>query len=360
MKKLLILLFAAAVVGIAVSSDKDGGTGAPNAEGAPAATGGAHSISGGSPAVDEAPAPAAMRPRETVSERPAPASAVSPPRMLVARADGADAGAAKPAAAGDVKAAAEPVAVSAPDPVPAVLNEPAARALARADALVAEGKRVEARKILSALYLALAGQEARTVRDKLDAINRELVFNPRCVEGATVYTVVGGDTLTVIGGKTHVHWRLIARLNGMKEPYRMRVGRSLKVITGKPSIVAWKSEFRLALFVDGAYIREYPIGIGKDGKTPVGEFVIDNMVIRAPWTAPDGRIIRYGEPGYQLGERWLAFKDQPGANGLGIHGTPDSDTVGKQSSNGCLRMKNADVMELYDFTVLGTKVEIRG
>ena len=41
-----------------------------------------------------------------------------------------------------------------------------------------------------------------------------------------------------------------------------------------------------------------------------------------------------------------------------IHGTPDSTDMGKIGSHGCVRMRNADVIELFDLVEAGTKVFI--
>lgn len=41
-----------------------------------------------------------------------------------------------------------------------------------------------------------------------------------------------------------------------------------------------------------------------------------------------------------------------------IHGTPDSEPVGEARSHGCIRMRNADLVELYDLVPAGTQVEI--
>lgn len=41
-----------------------------------------------------------------------------------------------------------------------------------------------------------------------------------------------------------------------------------------------------------------------------------------------------------------------------IHGSPDSIEMGKPGSIGCIRMRNSDLMELFDFTRVGTQVEI--
>lgn len=64
---------------------------------------------------------------------------------------------------------------------------------------------------------------------------------------------------------------------------------------------------------------------------------------------------------------WLSGKE-PGFNRLGqvdtmrraiyIHGTPDSVEMGKPGSHGCIRMRNADIVELFDLVPVRTPVEI--
>jgi L,D-transpeptidase YbiS len=43
-----------------------------------------------------------------------------------------------------------------------------------------------------------------------------------------------------------------------------------------------------------------------------------------------------------------------------IHGTPDSVPMGIPDSHGCIRMRNADIVELFDLVPAGTEVEIIG
>jgi lipoprotein-anchoring transpeptidase ErfK/SrfK len=64
---------------------------------------------------------------------------------------------------------------------------------------------------------------------------------------------------------------------------------------------------------------------------------------------------------------WLSGKEI-GKNRLGnidsmqryiyIHGTPDNVALGQATSHGCVRMHNADVIELFDFVAVGTPVLI--
>jgi len=41
-----------------------------------------------------------------------------------------------------------------------------------------------------------------------------------------------------------------------------------------------------------------------------------------------------------------------------IHGTPDSTPLGKPGSRGCVRMRNAELVELFDLVKVGTEVRI--
>jgi len=225
-------------------------------------------------------------------------------------------------------------------------------------ALIDEGKRVEARAALTELYLEGEKPVREAARKLLDDINRELVFNPACTEGARIHVVKRNEFLATIGKKYGVNWRMIARINGIKPPYPIRVGQQLKIIPGKTSILVRKGDFALALFIDRAFIKEYPIATGENDKTPAGTFVIEECLERPVWYPPEGGIIKYGEKENPLGERWLGFANKPGANGLGIHGTNEPESIGTKCTNGCLRMLNRDVIELYDFVGKGTTVKI--
>jgi len=60
--------------------------------------------------------------------------------------------------------------------------------------------------------------------------------------------------------------------------------------------------------------------------------------------------------GYGLtGERWMTFAHGDGWT-VGIHGTPQPQLLGQAVSGGCIRMRNADVIRVYDRVHLGTTV----
>ena len=60
---------------------------------------------------------------------------------------------------------------------------------------------------------------------------------------------------------------------------------------------------------------------------------------------------------------WLEGIEERNANTqsryIYIHGTNDEQTIGQRGSHGCVRMRNADVVELFDIVAAGTPVWIR-
>ena len=112
----------------------------------------------------------------------------------------------------------------------------------------------------------------------------------------------------------------------------------------------------------GRHIIRAKIGAGAQpntvfrGRRPTGE--IFNETLRQEFPERDWILTRI---------LWLSGKE-PGLNRLGsvdtmrryiyIHGCPDADIMGAPSSHGCIKMRNTDVIELFDCVDVGTQVEI--
>ena len=63
------------------------------------------------------------------------------------------------------------------------------------------------------------------------------------------------------------------------------------------------------------------------------------------------------EPTNPLGERWIGFAHGEGWT-IGIHGTPNPELLGQAVSHGCVRMRNEDVVRIYERVQLGTAVTV--
>ncbi len=102
----------------------------------------------------------------------------------------------------------------------------------------------------------------------------------------------------------------------------------------------------------------YPIAVGRQGwETPKGEFEVFQMIEDPSWQHPwNGSIVPPG-PDNPLGRRWIGFWTD-GVNAIGFHGTPNESLVGQAVSHGCIRMKNADVQNLFAMVGNGTTVTV--
>jgi len=106
----------------------------------------------------------------------------------------------------------------------------------------------------------------------------------------------------------------------------------------------------------------YGIGVGREGFTWSGVKNIDRKVEWPDWHPPAEMIARQpylprfmaGGPGNPLGARAMYL----GGSLYRIHGTSDPSSIGKHVSSGCIRMLNADAIDLYDRAPLGAKVVV--
>jgi len=175
----------------------------------------------------------------------------------------------------------------------------------------------------------------------------EKLFSPAPSPESEFYTVQPGDSLTKIAGKFNIPYTFIMKINNLKDS-TIRAGRRLKVPKGEVSIWVDKNAFWLGVFLDDYFVKGYNIGIGRHDKTPVGTFVVKDKLIDPTWYPPDGGEIPAGDPANELGTRWIGLEDTAEFTGYGIHGTIKPDTIGKSASNGCIRLVNEEVEELFD------------
>nr|WP_236932773.1 L,D-transpeptidase [Geosporobacter ferrireducens] len=101
-----------------------------------------------------------------------------------------------------------------------------------------------------------------------------------------------------------------------------------------------KAAFTLTLYHNENVVKTYPVAIGKPSTpTPEGTFSTVNKQVN---------------PGGPFGTRWIGLSKPS----YGIHGTSNPASIGTMASNGCIRLHNRDVNELFNFVPVGTTVRI--
>ena len=228
---------------------------------------------------------------------------------------------------------------------------------------------VEQARLLSQAVLCGAldpSSESKAYEALLDA-NRRGILNPRMPGLCSQVTVEKGESLWVIcrkvakDGNAGCTPGLIRLVNGMSSDH-LRAGAKLKIPNVPVSVIVEKPRYRLSVMFGDVLLKRYQVGLGKDNKTPEGDFTIKTRLIDPPWFKPGVGEIAPDHPENVLGTRWLGFAEKDGfpeAATFGIHGTREDHSIGTQSSNGCVRMHNAEVEELFEWIGEGVKVTIR-
>jgi lipoprotein-anchoring transpeptidase ErfK/SrfK len=134
------------------------------------------------------------------------------------------------------------------------------------------------------------------------------------------------------------------------------------------TIVVDPANHYLYLVLSNGKARRYGVGVGKAGLTFKGAATIARKAKWPSWTPTQnmirrepGKYAKYaggvpGGPGNPLGARALYLYRNNKDTYFRIHGTTQPNSIGRSVSNGCIRMINDHVKDLYERVPTGTKV----
>lgn len=227
-----------------------------------------------------------------------------------------------------------------------------------------KAKAVPAKKAASKVTAAMpAKKKAAESHEKTEASSSlssaeleerwKALFSKEIGPDSIAYTVKPGDSLYVLARKNHTTVDFIKKINGLKSD-NIYPKMKLKIHTAPLSIRIDKSKNVLTLYSNDEVVKKYSVATGKKNCTPVGEFKITDKLLNPTWFKT-GAILPPGSPENALGTRWMGF-DKPS---YGIHGTIEPKSMGTQASEGCIRMLNEEVEELYSLVPVGTKITIQ-
>jgi len=127
------------------------------------------------------------------------------------------------------------------------------------------------------------------------------------------------------------------------------------------TVVVRTSERSLYYMLGGGKAVRYPVGVGRAGRQWSGTTFINDKALRPTWVPPPvvrrdkpnlPSLIPGGAPNNPLGAAVMTLAGGEKA----IHGTNNPGSIGGSVSYGCIRMFNADVLDLYGRVGLGTAV----
>lgn len=226
----------------------------------------------------------------------------------------------------------------------------------KAEAAYAKGEYAQVRKYCYQILDSRKVPDANPLWQKtaklLGDANTKILFSDYPFPQKKVnYHVQPNDGLRKIAMNHNTSVEAIQRSNNMAlTDFNVQLGKTFNIYVGKWEIIISKSRRRLYLFDDKKLFKVYDVGIGKQNRTPTGVFKTGGKRKNPDWYSPKGKI-PFGEPGNVLGTRWIRLlpngKISRQVSGLGIHGTWAPESIGKAESNGCLRLLNKDVEELF-------------
>jgi lipoprotein-anchoring transpeptidase ErfK/SrfK len=172
--------------------------------------------------------------------------------------------------------------------------------------------------------------------------------------------------------------QLLVQINPPTSAATFRAGADYKLIKGPFHAIVYKSIFKLDLYLhrksdnlDPVFIKRYDVGLGQNNSTPVGLWRLGcgaltdasgqrerGKLLRARWNPPPNSTrrlsIEYNMPGYPFGRKgmWISMvgldENTKKLTDYGIHSTDDPSSIGRQASMGCIRLRDADIQEVYD------------
>lgn len=245
--------------------------------------------------------------------------------------------------------------------------------LANADQIAASGDKEKAVRAYAVILEEASSKanpwsdaELETVRGKHASAVKDLLFNPASDWRSKKVTVASGDSLERIrkhvaeaAGAKPVTVGMIRKANRLSKD-TIHPGQVLRVPQDSMRVLVERNSYSMRLYFGDLLVGFFRVGLGQpDTPTPTGAFTVGEKQKNPTWFPKGEKPVGYGDPNNPLGSRWIALKQNGTATSYGIHGTNKDEAVGASITQGCVRMYNKDVEELFEILPEGTPVEIR-
>jgi LysM repeat protein len=294
-------------------------------------------------------APSATSATPSTGSTPANAAAAANPASPAGPALGMPAPtntAAAPAAPSTVTPATNMAASSSTPPGATMIPSAAAPATAPPDGattapfdkvqlLLGQNKPAAALELLSGSFdnPQLSADDDRRVMELLDQLAGTVIYsNEHLLEAPHV--VQPGERIDQIAARYQISWELLAKINGLPDPWNVAPGTKLKVVQGPFDALVDKGRRRLSLFLEGMYAGSFAVGFGRDRPPSDGLFAVANK------TPSPLRVLDLG-------------------NGMAIHTQNDALSLQTDDAPGCIRLSPRDAEDVYDLLGIGSKVIVR-
>ncbi len=247
------------------------------------------------------------------------------------------------------------------------LDQPASSQLLKKGLELSATRPLEARQMLSKAidsaqlderYGEIARSAAAQLANKTILSRSVIQGDPYCY----YYSVKYGDMLSKIvdAQDLKVPYKLLMLINDIKDARSLQAGHRLKLVRGPFHAVISKSRHTMDIYLhrqglEKLFIKRIKVGLGVNGATPIGSWRIapGEKLHRPIWyPAPNSSHkgpVRPDEPDYAFGDKalWIGLEGTDDNTKMlsdyGLHSTNDQASIGKDESEGCIRLGDEDI-----------------
>jgi L,D-transpeptidase ErfK/SrfK len=196
------------------------------------------------------------------------------------------------------------------------------------------------------------------------------------IGGKTTVSAKKGDSLSLIGARFGVDWRIIAKENGFDSKQVYRTGQEFSInnlrIVPKVydnGIIVNVPDRMLYFFQNGVLTTAFPVGLGlpqEEWQTPIGPFSIALKTTNPTWFIPKSIQKEMEKKGQEVKTIVQPGKDNPlgryairtTLENILIHETIWPTTIYQWSSHGCIRVSPETMERFFDQVETGMTGEI--
>jgi len=226
----------------------------------------------------------------------------------------------------------------------------------------AEDDLVGARSLYRILLVRKDAEEIRAfVERKIGELGTALILSDRPSPEKVKHRIAEGDLIGKLTKKYGNTQDYVLKANGIEKPESLRIGRELWVLKNPVfELTVFKKSGSAVLTLNGLFFKRYPVKAGKPENVPSGVYAVSGRSKR-PVDLTDESDESAAKTRTAPGRLWISLTatgTTPEVRGLGLHGTWNEPTLGREVDAARLRFGQTDIMELYVFVPVGTVVNI--
>ncbi len=244
-----------------------------------------------------------------------------------------------------------------PNLLPSQDDSQVEKILSESKELMDQGKIVKARILLNA-FLAknFASPAAAPVRQRALELGKQTILGSKVFPDDPLcftHKIEVGDTFDRLAKKNKTPYQFLCKLNISADPHRLLEGQKMKLVKGPIHLKVVMHELAMYVFLQDTLFAKYDVGLGKNGKTPAGKWLVEDRIRRPVYVDPDtNETFQPNDPKNPTGGFWVRLLGVEGGTvgktGFGIHGTTEPESIGKFMSKGCIRLRNEDMAQVFD------------